>query len=257
MSVLQVQGVTLTLGDKHILNDLSIDFWEGHVHAIIGPNGAGKSTLASVIMGLPGYTDIGGDVLLDGQSLRGVPVDERARRGITLAWQEPARFEGLRVDRFIAAGAQDRSTATVREALERVGLDPDRYMQRAVDKTLSGGERKRIELASILVMRPRIVLMDEPDSGIDVEALDRIFEALREMKSGGVTVILITHSMAVLAQAEHAFLMCNGQLLDKGSVDKISGYFENRCIPCDHANRPVPAEAAALSLSDNGGEAAR
>lgn len=255
MSVLQVQGVTLALGGKRILNDLSIDFWEGHVHAIVGPNGAGKSTLASVIMGLPGYTDIGGDVLLDGESLQDVPVDERARRGITLAWQEPARFEGLRVDRFIAAGARDRSTASVREALEKVGLEPDRYMQRAVDKTLSGGERKRIELASILAMQPRIVLMDEPDSGIDVEALERIFDALREMKSGGVTVILITHSMAVLAQAEHAFLICSGRLLDKGSVDKISGYFENRCIPCDHTNKPIPGEAAALSVPDSGGQA--
>lgn len=251
-SILQVQDVTLTLGGKRILNDLSIDFWKGHIHAIIGPNGAGKSTLASVIMGLPGYTDISGDVLLDGQSLRGVPIDERARRGITLAWQEPARFEGLRVDRFIAAGAKDRSTAAVREALEKVGLDPDRYMRRAVDKTLSGGERKRIELASILAMQPRIVLMDEPDSGIDVEALDRIFAALREMKSDGVTVILITHSMAVLAQAEHAFLLCNGQLLDKGSVEKISGYFENRCIPCDHTNMPLPGETVAASTSGSG-----
>ena len=244
MGVLEVNGVSLTLGDKRVLNDLSIDFWEGHIHAIIGPNGAGKSTLASVIMGLPGYTDIDGDVVLDGESLSNVPVDERARRGITLAWQEPARFEGLRVDRFIAAGARDKSTGTVREALEKVGLDPDRYMQRAVDKTLSGGERKRIELASILAMRPRIVLMDEPDSGIDVEALERIFATLQEMKGDGVTVILITHSMAVLEQAEHAFLICNGRLLDKGSIDKISGYFEHRCIPCDHTNKPDAAEVA-------------
>ncbi len=249
MGVLEVRDVSLTLGDKQILKDLSVDFWEGHIHAIIGPNGAGKSTLASVIMGLPGFTDIAGDVILDGRSLQDVPVDERARRGITLAWQEPARFEGLRVDRFIAAGARDRGTATVRNALEKVGLDPDKYMQRAVDKTLSGGERKRIELASILAMRPRIVLMDEPDSGIDVEALERIFETLREMKSGGVTVILITHSMAVLRQAEHAFLMCNGRLLDKGSVEKISGYFENRCIPCDHTNMPVAEEAAELGVA--------
>ncbi|MBM3146366.1 MAG: ABC transporter ATP-binding protein [Actinobacteria bacterium] len=249
MGVLEVRDVSLTLGDKQILRDLSVDFWEGHIHAIIGPNGAGKSTLASVIMGLPGFTDIAGDVVLDGRSLRDVPVDERARRGIALAWQEPARFEGLRVDRFIAAGARHRGTATVRDALEKVGLDPEKYMQRAVDKTLSGGERKRIELASILAMQPRIVLMDEPDSGIDVEALERIFETLREMRSGGVTVILITHSMAVLRQAEHAFLMCNGRLLDKGSVGKISGYFENRCLPCDHTNMPAAEEAAELGAA--------
>jgi Fe-S cluster assembly ATP-binding protein len=113
-----------------------------------------------------------------------------------------------------------------------------------VDKTLSGGERKRIELASILAMRPRIVLMDEPDSGIDVAALERIFAALKLLKSQGSTVIMITHSAAVLRQAEHAFLLCSGRLLDKGSVEKISRYFEEQCIACEHPNLPGPLEAA-------------
>ena len=113
MGILELHDVTLDLGGKPILNGLSVDFWEGHVHALIGPNGAGKSTLASAIMGLPGYTHYGGDILFDGESLCGVPVDERARRGITLAWQEPARFEGLRMDRFIAAGAKDKTREKV------------------------------------------------------------------------------------------------------------------------------------------------
>lgn len=242
MGILELHDITLELGGKPILNDLSVDFWEGHVHALIGPNGAGKSTLASTVMGLPGYTHHSGDILLDGESLRGVPVDERARRGITLAWQEPARFEGLRMDRFIAAGAKVKSRENVEKMLTRVGLDPERYIGRKVDKTLSGGERKRVELASILAMEPRIVLMDEPDSGIDVEALQRIFDALADFKAMGTTVIMITHSMAVLEHAEHAFLLCNGHILDKGSVDKISGYFANNCIPCHHENMPAPEE---------------
>ena len=112
MGILELRNVTLELGGRPILNGLSVDFWEGHVHALVGPNGAGKSTLASAIMGLPGYTRYGGDILFDGESLRDVPVDERARRGITLAWQEPARFEGLRMDRFIAAGATERAAST-------------------------------------------------------------------------------------------------------------------------------------------------
>ena len=242
MGILELHDVTLELGGKPILNKLSVDFWEGHVHALIGPNGAGKSTLANTIMGLPGYTHHTGDILLDGESLRGVPVDERARRGITLAWQEPARFEGLRMDRFIAAGAKVKTREKVQEMLGRVGLDPERYFSRKVDKTLSGGERKRVELASILAMEPRIVLMDEPDSGIDVEALSRIFDALADFKAMGTTVIMITHSMAVLEHAEHAFLLCNGHIIDKGAVDKISGYFSNNCIPCDHENLPAPDE---------------
>jgi len=163
MGILELHDLTLELGGRPILNSLSVDFWEGHVHALIGPNGAGKSTLASAIMGLPGYIHHSGEILLDGKSLRGVPVDERARRGITLAWQEPARFEGLRMDRFIAAGAKVKTREKMKDILARVGLDPERYLSRKVDKTLSGGERKRVELASILAMEPRIVLMDEPD----------------------------------------------------------------------------------------------
>jgi Fe-S cluster assembly ATP-binding protein len=238
MGILALDEVSLELGGKHILNGLSVDFWEGHVHALIGPNGAGKSTLANAIMGLPGYSPQSGRILLDGEPINDMPIDERARRGITLAWQEPARFEGLRMDRFIAAGAKDKSRDRVKGMLARVGLEPDRYITRKVDRTLSGGERKRVELASILAMEPRIVLMDEPDSGIDVEALQRIFDALADFREMGTTVILITHSMAVLEHAEHAFLLCNGRIIDKGTVTKISGYFADNCIPCDHENVP-------------------
>ena len=243
MSILSVSNVTQTFDGKKVLDDLSMEFWEGHVHAVIGPNGAGKSTLANTIMGLHGYTDHGGDILLDGGSLRGISVSERARRGITLAWQEPARFEGLSVHKFIIAGAEEKSHARAVALLERLGLDGKSYIDRSVDRTLSGGERKRIELASILAMEPRIVLMDEPDSGIDVEALQHIFEALRGLKKKGITVIMITHSLAVLEQADHAFLICHGRLLDKGSVEKIGGYFSNKCIPCDHRNQPDATEA--------------
>jgi Fe-S cluster assembly ATP-binding protein len=243
MGVLELKGVTLELGGRKILDDVSIDFWEGHIHALCGPNGAGKSTLANTVMGLDGYRDHSGDILLEGESLKKVPVDERARRGISLAWQEPARFEGLRVRKFIEAGAKDKSRGRVKEALAAVGLMPEVYMSRAVDKTLSGGERKRIELASILAMEPKIVLMDEPDSGIDVEALDQIFACLKTLKANGATVVMITHSAVVLKQAEHAFLMCNGQLIDKGSVEKIDQYFENKCLPCDHINQPDLGEA--------------
>lgn len=242
MGILEVKHVTQRFDEKNVLDDLSMDFWEGHIHAVIGPNGAGKSTLANTIMGLHGYTDHEGDIVLDGQSLKNVPVDERARRGITLSWQEPARFEGLSVRQFISAGAKRKGTQRVQEVLEALGLDPRNYINRSVDKTLSGGERKRIELASILAMEPRIVMMDEPDSGIDVEALERIFEALRQLKAQGVTVIMITHSLAVLNHADHAFLLCCGKLLDKGSVEKIGDYFRNKCIPCDHRNQPDSGE---------------
>ena len=227
------------------MNDINIDFWEGHIHAIVGPNGAGKSTLASTIMRLDGFRDFEGDILMDGESLKDASINERAQKGITLGWQEPARYEGLTVRKFIGAAAKDKSEEGIRDNLDKLGLDPDVYLDRAVDKTLSGGERKKIELASILAMQPRFVMMDEPDSGIDVASLDNIFEALKILKEKGSTVILITHSLAVLKQAEHAFLMCHGRILEKGSIEKLSRYFENKCIPCDHKNIPV---------QDTGGE---
>lgn len=242
MAILEVKDLTLDIDGKRILNGLSLDIWEGHVHAIIGPNGAGKSTFASTIMGLHGYTHFEGDILLDGESLREMPVHERARRGLTLAWQEPARFEGLSVHRFISAGAKDKSRKRAARALETLGLEPQKYLNRCVDRTLSGGERKRVELASILAMEPRLVLMDEPDSGIDVEALERIFDALQELRQLGATVVMITHSLTVLSKADHAFLMCWGRLLDKGPVEKIGGYFRNKCLPCDHVNQPELGE---------------
>jgi Fe-S cluster assembly ATP-binding protein len=238
MGVLAVEDLTLSFNGKQILNNLSIDFWEGHIHAVVGPNGAGKSTLAAAIMGLKGYAGLDGDIIFEGESIRHLCVDERAQRGITLGWQEPARFEGLTIRDFIRASAKDKSEATTKDSLAKVGLEPDEYLKRAVDKTLSGGERKKVELASILAMRPKVALLDEPDSGIDIESIERIFDAVKLLKEDGTTVILITHSLAVLSKAEHAFLLCRGQLVDKGDIARIRGYFEDHCLECDHKNFP-------------------
>jgi Fe-S cluster assembly ATP-binding protein len=238
MGVLNVDDLRLSFNGKPILQGLSIDFWEGHVHAVVGPNGAGKSTLAATIMGLAGYRDVEGDITFEGKSILDRSVDERARDGITLAWQEPARFEGLTVGDFILTAAKEKSLESAATILQQVGLDPDEYLKRAVDKTLSGGERKKVELASILAMKPKVALLDEPDSGIDIESIERIFDAVRVLKNEGTTVILITHSLAVLNQAEHAFLLCHGKVVDKGDVRKIRRYFEDKCIPCDHKNYP-------------------
>jgi Fe-S cluster assembly ATP-binding protein len=238
MGILEIKNLSLNLGDRPILNNLTIDFWQGHVHAVVGPNGAGKSTLASTVMGLTGYGNVEGDIFYEGNSIKELSVDERARAGITLAWQEPARFEGLSIRDFIKAASNNKSETNAKEVLNSVGLEPDEYLTRKVDKTLSGGERKKVELASILGMKPKIALLDEPDSGIDIESIERIFEAVKLLKREGTTVILITHSLAVLNQAEHAFLMCHGQLVDKGDVAKIKKYFENKCLTCDHKNFP-------------------
>jgi len=235
MGILELKDVSLKMNGKWILNGLNVSFQKGHVHAVVGPNGAGKSTLAYTIMGLEGYRNITGDIIFERESIKNMDVTERAKRGITLAWQEPARYEGLSMRKFLMASGKK---VDVEDILEKVGLDAREYANRAVDKTLSGGERKKIELASILAMKPKLVMLDEPDSGIDVASLEKIFEAIKMLKEDGTTVILITHSPAVLKQAEHAFLMCNGMMIDKGKVEKIIPFFEGKCMPCRHKNMP-------------------
>lgn len=238
MGILEIKNLSFEAESKKILDNLNMDFMEGYIYAIVGPNGAGKSTLAYVIMGLSNYRNAQGDVFFKGENIKQLQIFERARRGITLSWQEPARFEGLGVKKFLEISARDKSLNNLKNAMIRVGMEPDEYFPRAVDRTLSGGERRRIEIASILVMEPELVILDEPDSSIDIAAIERIFEIIIELKQKGTTVILITHSLAVLEKAEFAFLICNGKLVDSGPVDQIVEYYKNRCLPCEHKNIP-------------------
>ena len=147
-------------------------------------------------MGLEGYNDHEGRIYLEGKDITGYSFSERAKAGLTMGWQEPARFEGISVEQYLGISlknAQDYSRNgrkilqhTVSEALEKVALSPQKYLKRSVDKSLSGGERKRVELASILLMRPRVVILDEPDSGIDTLAIEKIFEIIEEFKQLGI-----------------------------------------------------------------------
>lgn len=238
MGILETKNLNLNINGKQILSDINIDIWEGHVHAIVGPNGAGKSTLASTIMGLEGYRDLSGKIFFKDKDISNLSIDKRARLGITFGWQEPARYEGLSVHDFILSSKKEKDDKKAEKALSQVGLNPKEYLYRSVDKTLSGGERKKIELASILSMDPDLIMLDEPDSGIDVSTLEKMFEVIKKLKNNGTTVILITHSLSVLRQSEHAFLMCHGEIIQKAVSEKIIPYFENKCIPCPHKNEP-------------------
>lgn len=238
MNILELKNLTLIKDDKILLDNINMEIWDGYVHTIVGPNGAGKSTLANTIIGLSGYRDFSGDIIFKSKSIKNLSIDERARLGITLVFQEPARFEGISVDDFILAGVKEKNKDLVNEALQKVGFDPAKYRQRAVDKTLSGGERKRIELASIYAMKPELVFLDEPDSGVDMDSIKYIFEIIQEFKKKGTTVILVTHSPEVLKQSDHAFLLCAGKLICKGEVNKLFEYFTGKCTPCNHIGKP-------------------
>lgn len=233
MSILEVQDLSLTIEETGILKNVNINIEDNRIHALVGPNGAGKSSLAFAIMGLDGYTNIDGDILFKGESLKGLDVHERAKKGITLAWQEPARFEGLTVRQFIQSASSNNGGETPESSMEKVGMEPEEYLDRPVDTSLSGGERKKIELASILAMNPKLVLLDEPDSGIDVSSLEKIFDGLQLLKEKDTTVILITHSSTAFEHAEYAYLMCDGTVVDQGDVEKIGRYFEEECFECE------------------------
>ncbi len=239
MGAVELKQLSFTIEGKKILNNLSIEFKTGKINAVVGQNGAGKSTLAQTIMGLPDYRQFSGDILFNKQSLKDLDLKERAKLGITMAWQEPARFNGIGVSEFITAGAEKKNSITVKESLALVGLSYEKYVRRFVDKTLSGGERKRIELASIAAMSPKVVLMDEPDSGVDIEAVKYIFDVIQYFKEKNITVLLITHSVEVLKKADYAFLLCSGTLVDEGNISKMVDYFNGNCISCNHINNPI------------------
>jgi Fe-S cluster assembly ATP-binding protein len=232
MAILKIDKVSLNLNGKQVLKNLSLKLEQGYIHSILGANAAGKSSLGYLIMGCGGYKPEQGRVYFLGKDITEVSISERARLGITLAWQEPARFEGLTVRDYIAAGMKEKDNSLIEQALRYVLLEPKEYLHRVVDKTLSGGERKRIELAAVFAMKPKLAILDEPDSGIDILALDNIVDLIKRFKSQGITILLITHREEVAEIADRASLMCSGMIVKEGNPQEVGKYFKEKCIPC-------------------------
>lgn len=228
MSLLRISDLDFEVEGKKLLEGLDLELAAGEVHALLGANGTGKSTLAYLIMGCSGYTPTRGEIWFDGQRLNQMPLHERAQMGISMTWQEPARFEGLRVSDYLSLGK--KAFRDPAESLRRVGLQPGRYLERAVDKTLSGGERKRIELASMLTLKPRLVLLDEPDSGIDMVSTREIIDVIKALKADGAGVLLISHREEIARMADRASYLCCGRILATGEPADIADKFSRR--PC-------------------------
>jgi len=236
---LQIEKLNLALNGQPILRDLNLEIRRGEVHSILGMNGTGKSTLAYAIMGLGGYQPQSGRIVFNGEDITHLSVSERAQRGITLAWQEPARFEGLTVAEYLRISSRNANAPIdPAECLRMVGLSPARYLSRMVDSTLSGGERKRIELASVLAMQPKLVILDEPDSGIDALSIDYILDDIRVFVRHGASVVLITHHEEVARMADRASSLCGGTILKTGLPEEVARFFRNHCRECPHVNQP-------------------
>ncbi|MDF1534124.1 MAG: ABC transporter ATP-binding protein [Methanosarcinaceae archaeon] len=215
---------------------MDMEVEECEIHSVIGPNGAGKSTLAYLLMGIGGYEPQEGSVHFNGEDVTQFTITQRAKLGITLAWQEPARFEGLTVRDYLSIGAGSTGKVlenTLRHALEMVDLSPEKYLYREVSEALSGGERKRIEMASILTMKPKLAILDEPDSGIDVVSLKEVIALIQDLKKNGSSVLVITHRDEIAAASDKASLMCDGMIVKTGSPAEISDFFKKKCKPCD------------------------
>lgn len=240
MEILKVERVSLNLEGRQILKDLSLSVKESTIHSILGSNAAGKSSLAYLIMGCCDYFAQSGRIYFMGEDITSYPLQKRAKMGLTLAWQEPARFEGLTVKDYIAVGMKKKEEVLIEDSLRYVLLEPKDYLERVVDKTLSGGERKRIELAGVFAMKPKLAILDEPDSGIDILALDNIVNMIKELKKQGTTVLLITHREEVSEVADKTSLMCTGFIVKEGRSKEVGKYFKEKCVPCP--TRIFPAE---------------
>jgi Fe-S cluster assembly ATP-binding protein len=229
--LLQVEDVWVERPGAEVLRGVNLAVRRGEVHALLGLNGSGKTSLALTLMGASGYRPQRGHILFDGQDITALGVTERARLGLTLAWQEPACFEGLSVADYLALGMKEPQWARIEDALAAVALAPLAYLGRTVDATLSGGERKRIELAAVYAMRPRLAVLDEPDSGIDVLCLDDIMALVGRMTDEGTSVLMITHRDEMAGIANVASLMCAGATISTGTPAEVRDYFAQRCRP--------------------------
>lgn len=228
--ILHIEDLWLRRNGHEILHGVKLDIFPGQVHALLGLNGSGKSSLAYTIMGCEGYVPDSGAILFEGRDLVGKSVTERARLGITLAWQEPARFEGIPVGKYVSLGQPQADREQTVAALEAVALPPKVYGYRAADQTLSGGERKRVELAAVFAMHPRLAILDEPDSGIDILSLVEIEKLIRRMAGEGSGILLITHREELLETADVASLICAGQILFSGAALEVRQYYSTRCL---------------------------
>lgn len=231
LPLLDIRKLTFEVGHQTILDQLSLTIEPQEIHALLGANGSGKTTLAFLLMGCDGYVPTAGTVLFEGADVLPLKMHERARLGLTLAWQEPARFEGVTVRELLTLGHSERDPEPV---LMQVGLDPDRYLNRRVDKALSGGERHRIELASVLTMKPKLAILDEPAAGIDMLSINHIINVIRTLKDHGGAVLLITHQEEVAAIADSASQLCNGRIIFSGDPAHVIEHFRGRtCVRCD------------------------
>jgi Fe-S cluster assembly ATP-binding protein len=240
MVFLEVKDLHANIEGKQILTGLSLNVDKGDVHALMGPNGSGKSTFANVLLGHPKYTITSGDILVKGQSILDLSTDERSKKGIFLGFQYPIEISGVGYSHFLrnayntlskSLGQEQQNREvflTVREFheyvkrnLDYVGLDPS-FLSRYLNEGFSGGEKKRSEVMQMLVLKPNIAILDEPDSGLDIDSVKAVAEAINKLIMTGAGVIVITHYARILrylTKLDHVHVISRGKIIKSGGKE--------------------------------------
>lgn len=232
---LSVRSLEAHIGDLHILKGVDLVVPAGEIHVLMGPNGSGKSTLCHVLTGKPEYA-ASGSVEIDGVEISEMAVDERARAGLFQTFQYPIQIGGVRLDELLdemAEVAEDTEDFKSRTAAAIESLDMDRFMDRAVNDELSGGEKKRSELLQLVATQPKIAVLDEIDSGLDIDAVREVAELVEGLRSPDLGVLIITHYNRILRymKPDRVHVMIDGRIVKSGGAEiaeelEASGYLE-------------------------------
>ncbi len=234
--MLELQKLSLEIqGDKNfeILKNINLKFHEKKIYVVTGPNGGGKSSLAKTIMGV--YNPSSGQILLDGQDITPLNISERARMGIGYAFQSPPRFKGISVKELLKMAAlHNPEKVNICDLLYDVGLCAQDYLNRDVDASLSGGEMKRIEIATVLARNLKVAVFDEPEAGIDLWSFQKLAETFRDIHvKYNTTIIIISHQERIMELADEIIIMSNGMISAQSERDIIlAGIMNSEACAC-------------------------
>jgi Fe-S cluster assembly ATP-binding protein len=236
MPDLEIRNLHVRAGEKEILRGLELTVGKGEIHALMGPNGSGKSTLANVIMGHPNLEVTEGQILLDGEDITEADTDERSRMGLFMAFQYPVSVPGVTVTKYLrtvmnahrdARGEPPISlrefASTVKAAMELTKV-PEEFSRRYLNEGFSGGEKKRMEILQLALQRPELAILDETDSGLDIDALRVVAEGVNSVAGPEMGVLIITHYQRILhlVQPSHVHVMFRGRIVKEGGPDLVT-----------------------------------
>ncbi|MCR5399920.1 MAG: Fe-S cluster assembly ATPase SufC [Lachnospiraceae bacterium] len=234
--LLNITGLKAGIEDKEILHGIDLSVGEGEVHVLMGPNGAGKSTLGSVIIGAPGYEITGGSIIYDGEDITGEATDKIAKKGVFLSFQNPIEIPGITLSNFIKTSMEEITGQRIKlwdfkkkleAVMETLHMDKS-YADRDLNVGFSGGEKKKAEILQLLMLRPKLAILDETDSGLDVDAVHIVSEGVREYKKQvGGALIIITHSTRILEalDVDKTHILADGRIVAEGDatlIDKVN-----------------------------------